>query len=139
LLTLIGCSSTKPLEILITPIKQVNLNLPEVDAITLDKVEWYIINKDNAEAVFAELDKKGYDEVLFGLNDKGYEIISVNMAKILSLVRQQAAIIGAYKKYHDTQTEVIKKHKDETAKQREKNEEVKKDGERTLIERLRFW
>ena len=40
------------------------------------------------------MQKKGYDEVIFGLTDKGYENITVNMAKILALVKQQEAIIN---------------------------------------------
>ena len=53
-------------------------------------------------------EKKKYDEVIIGLNDKGYESLSVNMSKILALVKQQELIIGAYKKYHGEQKEAIK-------------------------------
>ena len=124
MLILTGCSSNvKPLEIKVSPVKQVNLQLPDVNKITLDPIDWYIVNKDNVEDVFKELEKKKYDEVIIGLNDKGYESLSVNMSKILALVKQQELIIGAYKKYHGEQKEAIKKHntnQEEQQKAREK-------------------
>ncbi len=92
LILTVGCSSVKPLEIKISPVKQVNLTLPKVDPLVLEQLEWWIINKENAETVFKEHEKKGYDEVIFGVTDKGYEIMSVNNAKILALVQQQRCI-----------------------------------------------
>ena len=122
----VGCSSVKPLEILISPVKQVNLTLPKVDPLILEQLEWWIVNKDNAEEIFKELDKKGYDEVIFGITDKGYEILSVNNAKILALVQQQKAIIYAYEQYHNKQKQEINKHNNEQKQaetERKKNEQ----------------
>ena len=142
LLTLIalpGCSSVKPLEIKISPVKQVPLSLPNVDLLTLDKVEWYVVNKKNAEAVFKELEKKNYDQVIFGLTDKGYENISVNMAKILSLVRQQEAIIGAYKSYHEKQTKTIDSHNTNQEEQQKKVKKADDESNKSFIGALKFW
>lgn len=113
LILTVGCSSVKPLEILISPVKQVNLTLPKVDPLILEQLEWWIVNKDNAEDIFKELDKKGYDEVIFGVTDKGYEIMSVNNAKIMALVQQQRAIIYAYEQYHNKQKQEINRHNNE--------------------------
>ena len=101
ILFLTNCSSVKKLEISSVAVERVPLVLPEVDRIKLETLDWYIVNKDNLDSVLAELDKKGYKQVIFGVTDKGYETLSVNMAKIQQLVRQQNAIIGAYKLYHD--------------------------------------
>ena len=105
----------------------------------MDPVEWFVVNKDNAEAVFAELEKKGYDQVIFGLTDKGYENMTVNMAKILAMVRQQEAIIGAYKKYHDRQKETIDSHNKEQQKQEEARKKAKDVGSKGFVRVLRFW
>ena len=83
-----------------------------------------------------ELEKKNYDQVIFGLTDKGYENVTVNMAKILALVRQQEAIIGAYKSYHEKQTETIDSH---NINQKEKQEKAKDEPKKSFIESLRFW
>lgn len=139
LLILAGCSNVKPLEVKISPVKQVPLVLPNIDPLKLDPVEWFVVNKDNAEAVFAELEKKGYDQVIFGLTDKGYENMTVNMAKILAMVRQQEAIIGAYKKYHDRQKETIDSHNKEQQKQEEARKKAKDVGSKGFVRVLRFW
>ena len=139
LLILTGCSSNvKPLEIKVSPVKQVNLQLPDVNKITLDPIDWYVVNKNNVEDVFKELEKKNYDEVIIGLNDKGYESLSVNMSKILALVKQQELIIGAYKKYHGEQKEAIKKHNTNQEEQ-QKAREKENGTDKGFIERLRFW
>lgn len=139
MLTLIGCSSVTPLEVKVSPVKQVPLILPDVDPLRLDVVEWYVINKDNAEEVFKELQKKGYDEVIFGLTDKGYENITVNMAKILALVRQQEAIIGAYRKYHDKQSNTIDSHNKQQKEEQKKARTAADESSKSFIGRLRFW
>ena len=93
-LTLIGCSSSpKVIEIKATPIDVVPLTLPEVDQIVLDDVKFYVVTEANIDAVMVELQKKNYDPVIFGVTDDGYEMMSVNMAKILQLVQQQRAVI----------------------------------------------
>ena len=109
ILFLTNCSSVKKLEISSVAVERVPLVLPEVDRIKLESIDWYIVNKDNLDSVLVELDKKGYKQVIFGITDKGYEILSVNMAKIQQLVRQQNAIIGAYKLYHTNQKKAIEK------------------------------
>ncbi len=142
MLILAGCSSTVvPLEVKVSPVKSVPLVLPDVDTISLDRIEWFIINKRNAEAIFAELEKKKYDEVLFGLTDKGYESISVNMAKILTLVQQQELIIGAYKKYHAEQSGTIEQHNKEQSEYMAKKEKESKtnDSRKSIFKRIFTW
>ena len=141
-LILVGCSSKViPLEVKVSPVKPIPLVLPDVDPINLDRIDWYIINKENAEAIFAELEQKKYDEVLFGLTDKGYENISVNMAKILTLVQQQELIIGAYKKYHEEQSGAIEQHNKEQSEsvERAKDENESKKSGKSIFKRLLPW
>ena len=142
LILIAGCSSVKPLEIKVTPLKQVPLTLPQVDKLVLEPIEWWIINEENAASVWKELEKKGYDSVIFGVTDKGYEAMTVNNAKILELAKQQKTIIGAYKAYHDSQTKAINQHNKE---QKEEAERIKKDesnkatGMAGFVRTLRLW
>jgi hypothetical protein len=39
--------------------------------------------------------------VLYAITDDGYKNLSLNMADIIKLVKQQKAIIAAYEKYTD--------------------------------------
>ena len=121
-LSLSACGTpVKKIEVATAPLERVPLNLPNVDKIKLDDVSWVLITPDNAEKVWADLEKKKYDIVLFGLTDKGYENLSVNLAKIKQMVLQQKAVIAAYKNYYEKQSVEIEK-------QQEKLEEVKKEA-----------
>lgn len=82
------------------PVEKAPLETPKVDRVQLDRVDWIIITEDNYLEVFERLRKRGKTVVLFALTDKGYENLSVNMAKIKKLVQQQRVIIIAYKKYY---------------------------------------
>ena len=55
----------------------------------------------------AALEKKGYDAVIFGLTDKGYEILALNVAKIKAMSEQQRAKINAYENYYKSQNKKL--------------------------------
>lgn len=55
----------------------------------------------------AALEKKGYDAVIFGLTDKGYEILALNVAKIKAMTEQQRAKINAYETYYKSQNKKL--------------------------------
>jgi len=118
----------------------VPLNLPNVDKIKLDDISWVLITPENAEKVWADLEKKKYDIVLFGLTDKGYENLSVNLAKIKQMVLQQKAVIAAYRNYYDKQSIEIEKQqqnleeiKKEAAK---KNKKADEENNKSLTDKL---
>ena len=98
----------------------------------LEEINWYIVTKENIDKVMAELEKKGYETVIFGLTDKGYEILALNMAKIKQLTSQQNAKIEAYEKYYKSQQlklDAMEKEQDEKVKDAEnKNEKAKSKG-----------
>lgn len=107
------------------------MNLPAVDQLQLDAISWYIITETNGEEVFEKLEKKKFDPVLYGLTDKDYEALTLNITKIMKLVRQQKSIIAAYKKYYEAQYQEIddtneanKKMMEEAEKQNKKAEEA---------------
>ena len=54
---------------------------------------------DNVEEVFAKLKDSKTDLVLFAVTDDGYQNLSLNMADVIKLVKQQKSIIAAYEKY----------------------------------------
>ena len=111
-----------------------------MDKIKLDDISWVLITPENAEKVWADLEKKKYDIVLFGLTDKGYENLSVNLAKIKQMVLQQKAVIAAYRNYYDKQSIEIEKQqqnleeiKKEAAK---KNKKADEENNKSLTDKL---
>ena len=78
----------------------------------------------------AALEKKGYDAVIFGLTDKGYEILALNVAKIKAMSEQQRAKINAYENYYKSQNkkldEMEKKQEDKIKEAESKNKDADK-------------
>ena len=101
LMFLTSCSSIKPLEVLNLEVKREPLNLDQPDVADFENLQWYIINSENAEEVFAKLKKENVDPVLFGLTDEGYEALSKNFAQIRHYIQKQNLIIESYKNYYE--------------------------------------
>jgi len=77
------------------------LNLPNPEALDLEKVRWIIITSENADEVFAKLEAEGIDPVLFGLTDKDFEMIARNFAQIRQKLQETNNLLEEYKKYYE--------------------------------------
>ena len=115
-----GCSSSpKVIHIKAEPIDPVPLILPDVDSLELEDTKFYVVTEENYAKVFEELSKKNYDPVIFGVTDDGFEILSVNNAKVLQMVMQQKAVITAYKNYYERTRDAIEQNNQSLAEQDE--------------------
>lgn len=101
LIFLSGCSSTKPLEIFTKAEEKTPLALSDPDPIQTVPFRWVVITEDNAAEIFAKLKEEGVDPVLFGLTDKGYEALSLNMAEIRRYIILQKEILKQYRDYYE--------------------------------------
>ena len=102
---LFGGPSVKPIEVKTVQQDKIKLNLQEPQPVEPRKIQWFIITPENAEEVFAELERKKYDVVLFGLTDDGYENLSLNMAELRAYILKQRSVIKGYKDYYEPQKE----------------------------------
>ena len=114
-INLTGCASwnlfgsnVKPIEIVSKPIEKTPLNIAQPDPLSLKPVEWSIITKDNAEEVFAKLEKNKDSVVLFGLTSDGYQQLSMTIAEMRTLIATQRQIIIKYKEYYEPKKEEAK-------------------------------
>ena len=98
---LTSCSTIQPLEVFKTEVERRPLNLPLPAPAELEQVRWIIINRENAEEVFADLEKKNIDPVIIGLTDEDYENFRKNYAQIRAYMIRQNSIIDAYKDYYE--------------------------------------
>lgn len=110
LITLLaGCSSLnlqpKPHDVVVKPTERPALVVPAVDIFDSRSVTWVVVTPENIDQVFADLEESGDSVVLFALTDRGYENLSLNMADITTLIRQQQSIIAAYRRYYEDQQE----------------------------------
>lgn len=105
-----GCSSMpQRIEVSAKPVDKPQLILPDAQKLNLRDVEFILITRENAEEVFAELERSRKDPVLIGLTDDGYETLSLNLSDVMALLQQQKAIIAAYKRYYQESEEALDK------------------------------
>lgn len=100
-LLLAACAKTPTNVVDSNPIERPRLIVPSVDRFDSRTVKWIVITPENVDQVFADLQDSGSSIVLFALTDTGYENISLNIADIAKLVKQQQSIIAAYRQYYE--------------------------------------
>ncbi len=102
LINLIGCSYLirKP-EVVIKQVEKPKLELELPEPIELDSVRFIVITEENVEDIIAnEKNKKGL-VFLVALDENGYKTLAINNAKILKYIKEQKALLIAYKKYYE--------------------------------------
>ena len=77
------------------------LNLEKPTPLQMENLRWIIITSENAEEVFAKLEKEGIDPVLWGLTDKDFELLAKNFARIRNQMVIQNDLIDRYKEYYE--------------------------------------
>ena len=100
---LTSCAGVKTLEIFKQEVPREKLNLEKPTPLQMEEIYQYIITSENADEVFAKLEKEGIDPVLFGLTDKDFEMLSKNFAKIRNQLMQTNELLDKYKEYYESE------------------------------------
>lgn len=101
-LLLSGCASGVDLiEAETKAVERTQLDLPMAEPLELRDPKWVIITPENAEEVLSELQESGYDPVIFGLTDSGYQRLSIDFAKIREHINTQRNVLLQYKQYYE--------------------------------------
>jgi hypothetical protein len=138
-LFLVGCSSTpQRIEISAKPIEKPKLILPDPAELRLKELQLIVITRDNAEEVFAQLEKDKLDPVLIGMSDEGYEVLALNYSDIMAFIQQQNAIIAAYKNYYE-QSEQALEDANQQIDETNNAIESKNAEEPSTLGKLKFW
>ena len=101
ILFLTGCSGVKKLSIFKEEVPRQKLDLVKPTMPELEKLKWIIITSDNAEEVFKKMEEQGLDPVLFGLNDKDFQLIAKNFAQIRNQLKVTNELLDKYKEYYE--------------------------------------
>jgi len=98
-----GCTktSTPSIDVVETHRQRPELILPQMTEIKSLPVEWIVVTQENAEQKFNEMSEQGRQPVLFSLTTENYENLGMNQTEFLRLIREQRAIIVAYKNYYE--------------------------------------
>ena len=100
-ISLTSCAGVKTLEIFKKEVPREKLNLEKPTPLEMEEIYWHIITSENAEEVFAKLEKDGIDPVLFGLTDKDFEMLAKNFAQIRNKLMQTNKLLDQYKEYYE--------------------------------------
>ena len=103
---LTSCAGVKTLEIFKKEVPREKLNLEKPTPLQMEEIYWHIITSENAEEVFAKLEKDGIDPVLFGLTDKDFEMLAKNFAKIRNQLMQTNELLDQYKEYYESEKDI---------------------------------
>ena len=101
ILFLTGCSGVKKLSIFKEEVPRQNLGLEKPTMPELEKLKWIIITSDNADEVFKKMQDEGIDPVIFGLNDKDFQLIAKNFAQIRAHLKHTNDLLDKYKEYYE--------------------------------------
>ena len=105
---LTGCSlfpKVQQIETVKTAIEKPKLNLSDPDALKLKEVKWIVVTRENAEQIFAELEKSGKPIALFGMTTDSYEALALNMNDIKAYLVTQKQILIKYREYYEGETD----------------------------------
>jgi len=91
----------RKVQVQVKPVERAPLDLPPLAPLQLDGMNWYVVTENNFADIMAKLKSSGMQPVIFSLDEKGYENLSVNMTKIRGYITQQKAVIVALKDYYN--------------------------------------
>ena len=100
-LLLSSCLAPKKIQVQVKPVERTPLELPSLAPLQLDGMNWYVVTESNFADIMAKLKASGMQPVIFSLDEKGYENLSVNMTKIRGYITQQKTVIVALKDYYN--------------------------------------
>jgi len=118
ILSFAGCTVDEPLlptptpsiRVVTEPIQRPQLNLPTVDPYRPQNVDWVVITPENADSIFAELERQGVEQVVFGIDEDSYEALAINNQQALRTILQQQSQIDGYREYYLRTDRAITRH-----------------------------
>ena len=111
LLLLSSCSS-KPEKEIVTVTEVIKPHIAVVERpkpLSMQKVNWYVVTKENFEEFSQKFEKAEGDLVFYAMSVRSYENLALNMADIKRFIEQQKEIIIYYEKAVTEEPEVPEK------------------------------
>ena len=110
LLGFTGCSQ-KEIVIQREEVKKIPLNLSDPHPLKLNDVSYVVITDKNSKDVFDQMIKESKEPVLFGIESKDYENLSLNLSYIRKYIIEQQQIIKSYRDYYEPEAKEVKPQK----------------------------
>ena len=102
-LVLSGCSSFKngKLEVITKPIEKPKLDVQLPDPVRMQPLEWVLITDKNYNEVIEKVKDPTGLVFLVALDEQNYKNLAINNANVLRYLREQKAVIAAYRNYYE--------------------------------------
>ena len=110
LLGFTGCSQ-KEIVIQREEVKKIPLNLSDPHPLKLNDVSYVVITDKNSKDVYDQMIKESKEPVLFGIESKDYENLSLNLSYIRKYIIEQQQIIKSYRDYYEPEAKEVKPQK----------------------------
>ena len=107
-INLTACSSVKRVEIVAKPVDRTKLALIQPAPIKTKPFQRVVITPQNVEEVFAKMQERNDNLVLFALADDGYKSLALNIAEGRNFMNTQRETILKYKEYYETPVDAKK-------------------------------
>lgn len=82
----------------------VPLNVERQEPLVLDTPNLYIITRDNAEEVFDEMEKAGFDPVIIGFDDESFNAFAIDLERIQGFILKERDTTDAYRLFYEDGT-----------------------------------
>lgn len=121
LLVLSGCTSLHKKELVVRtkPVEKPKLSISLPSPVKMEPLEWVVITDKNYKDVIEQVKDINGVVFLVAMDEKNYKALAMNNARLLRYIREEKAVIAAYKKYYE---------KPEIAEQSTAPEEKTADG-----------
>lgn len=102
-LALSGCASLKKekLEVITKPIEKPKLDIHMPSSVKMQPLEWVLITDKNYNEVIEKVKNENGLVFLVALDEQNYKNLAINNANILRYLREQKAVIAAYRQYYE--------------------------------------
>lgn len=103
-LVLSGCIPTKKekLEVITKPVEKPKLDIPLPAPVKMQPLEWVVITDKNYNEVIERIKDPNGLVFLVALDEQSYKNLAINNANVLRYLREQKAVIAAYRKYYES-------------------------------------
>lgn len=103
--SLFGGKRVQPVEIQAVAVERTPLNLRDPAPLEPRSPQWIIVTPENVDKIWADLQAKNANLVLFAITDRGYEELAVTMVEIRNFINTQRQLIIKYREYYEPEKE----------------------------------
>jgi hypothetical protein len=101
-LALSGCATVrKELTVRTKPVEKPKLDIPLPQPVKMQPMQWVLITDKNYNEVIEKAKDPNGLVFLIALDEQSYKNLAINNANLLRFLREQKAVIAAYRKYYE--------------------------------------